>query len=502
MRSAKHWKSILIIAIALIAVSLTGCAKYELNGHGAASYDVTVQGAVFGGNGEDQVRTTVSFDPRWVTENDNTKYNRDLAAFAALISDDVYFRTKDAEKGVPNRVLYEGENAEEYDWTSFLKQVGFSEVRYIESYKAKEYSCDSNDSATLLLAHGTVDGKYDLYVAALRGCFSVQEWLSVYDPGCSGDAYTELTGEHPEWTDYDSLKGLDIAKNRAMEFIEDFMAETDNPDCDDCILITGHSRGGSLANMIGAEFERAQGVRSYTYTFSSPAMTTDESAKDFRTIFNICDSNDYYIDIMPFGSEELFRYGVDLTMPVDSSDEVKAEIAKLKGRDDFITLTPETKAEFAELFGKRFPDRASLYEIKTVTQTFDTEDEALARAEACLNLIGPENGLGLTGLCWLNGNAQGVRISPDETDLSKAVAADENGKYRVSMTYCDAAVLAAYAKSLAYGEAAHNGTVQLFEQDEEACEIIDLLMENAAAVSGGHLLINSFVLSQYVGGKP
>lgn len=208
----------------MICSVLTGCAKYELNGLGAAVYDVTVQGAIFGGNGKDRIQTSVSFDPKWVTGNDNTEYNKDLAAFAALLSDDVYFRTKDADKGVPNRVLYEGETEEEYDWTNFLKKAGFSEVKHIESYKEKECAGDGSDSATLLLAHGAVSGKYDLYAVVLRGCFSAQEWVSIYDPGCPDEAYTELTGEHPEWTDGDCYKGLDIARNRAMEFIDAFMA--------------------------------------------------------------------------------------------------------------------------------------------------------------------------------------------------------------------------------------------------------------------------------------
>ena len=489
-------KSVLILAL-ICCFALSGCSDYTLNSIGAAKYDVTVQGAVFSGSGDDQVKTTVSFDPKWVTKNDNTKYNKDLAAFAAMLCDDVYFRTKDAEKGTPNRVLYEGETAEEYDWTNFLRQVGFSEVKYIESYKEKEYSGDSNDSATLLLAHGKVNGKYDLYTVVLRGCFSAQEWVSTFDPGCAGEAYTVLTGEHPEWKDSDSYKGFDIAKNRALEFVDEFISENNDPEFEDRILITGHSRGGAIANMIGAEMENRQGIKSYTYTFSAPGVTVNESAKDYRTIFNVFDSNDYYIDPMPFGKERFFRYGVDLTLPVASSDEVRTEIAKLKGRDDFASLTPEAKSEFAALFGARFPDRDSLYEMKTVTQTFDTKEAALARAEACLTLIGSENGLALNGLCQLNG-ADGAALAADETDFSKAVITDENGKFQVSMTYCDGAVLAAYAKSLAYGEAAYNGTVQLFEEDKEACEPLELLMKNASGVSGGHLLINGYVLSQHV----
>ena len=60
------------------------------------------------------------------------------------------------------------------------------------------------------------------------------------------------------------------------------------------------------------------------------------------------------------------------------------------------------------------------------------------------------------------------------------------------------ALLAAYAKSLAYGEAASLATYSLFEEDADACAILELLMENAPALTGGHLLINGYVLTKYV----
>ena len=470
-------KAVIPILIAAILCSfLTGCG--DTLPDGCETYDVMVQGALFGGKGDDRIKTEVSFDFGWVTSADNTKYNKELAAFAAILSDDVYFRTKDLDKGTQNRILFDGENEEEYDQTAFLKNVGFSDVQFIESHKAKEYAGDNNDSATLLLAHTIVDETYDLYAVIVRGCFSIQEWVSVFDPGCDSETYTELTGEHPEWTDKTAYKGMDIAKNRALAFINGFITQNDDPKYENCMLITGHSRGGGIANMIGAEMENRKDIRSYTYTFNAPGVTTDEKSGEYRTVFNIFDSNDYYVDPLPFGKEEFYRYGRDITLAITDSDEVKAEITKLKGRDDFISLDAKAKSEFEDLFGQCFPDRASLYHMTTVTQTFDTEEAAAAYAEQCLTLIGSENGLGLEGFC---------SIESSETE----------GKYVVSMKYCGAAILISFAKSLAYGEAAGEAAIELFKEDTAACEMLDFLMTNAAGINGGHLLINSFVLCRY-----
>lgn len=470
-------KRIIIIAIALVftCALLAGCGSGEQAGQGGKTMNITVQGAVFGGAGDDRIKTSVSFDPQWIIKGDNTKYNKDLAAFAAIISDDVYFRTKDLEKGTPNRVLFEGENEEEYDRTGLIKEFGFTEAEYIESFKAREYKWDGNDSVTMLLAHCVVDGKYDLYAIAFRGSFSVQEWISVFDPGSDCDNYTGLTGEHPEWTDKKACKGLDIAKNRAMEFIDEFMEENDNPDFPDFMLVTGHSRGAGLAGMIGAVMEDREDVRSFTYTFNTPGVTTDENAVNYKTIFNIFDTNDFYTDPMPFGEEKLYHYGRDMSMEIAGADEVEKEISELKGRDDYACMSAEEKAAYAELFGKRFPDRKSLYDMVTVTQKFDTEEEALARTETCNTLIGSENGLGLDGLCFV------------ETE----------GK-EVSMTYCSGAILIAYAKSLAYGEDVFKASAELFEEDKDACEVLDFLRANIKGISGGHLLINGFVMSRAV----
>lgn len=470
-----------VFVLILACIVLSGCGKSELNGHGAKTYDVTVQGAVFGGTDGDQISTQVTFDPKWVTKNKNTKYNKDLAAFAAILSDEVYFRAKDLENGTQNRVLFEGENPDDSDVTAFLKEVGFSEVQYIESYKAKEYDCDGNDSVTMLLSHGVVDGKYDLYAVVLRGCFSLQERLSVYDPGNNGESYTELTGEHPEWTNKDVFKGMDIAKGRALEFIDEFISQNDNPNLENCILITGHSRGGALAGMIGAEMEDRGNIKTYTYTFNAPRSTIDENAQEYGSIFNIFDSDDYYVNHLPFGDEEFFRYGRDMTLSIAGNNEIKAAISELKGRDDFASFDSETQEQFSSVFGQRFKSRDSLCDMKTITQTFKTEGEALARVEECRQLSGSESGLALEGLCSVSD-----------------VTIDGDNSYIVSLTYCDVAILKIFGELTAYGTPVYEAAVNLFEDDKEVCEALGIMMEHSGEIAGGHRLLNSYVLSQYV----
>ena len=463
-----------LTAMLLICTLLFGCGQKEnYDEDRTETYKVTVQGAIFAGSQDDRITADAAYNPEWITMADNTEYNGKLAQFAAILCDDVYFRDKDLDKGTQNRVLYEGENEEEYDRTAFLKKLGFTEVRYVESFKEKEYSADTNDSATFLLAHTVVDDEYDLYAVVFRGCFSAQEWLSVFDPGSSDEAYEAYTGQHPEWTDRDVPKGLDIAKNRAITFIDEFIEQNDNPSLKNCMLITGHSRGGGLANLVGAEMEKRSDMKPYTYTFSAPGVTVNREAEKYSTIFNVFDRDDFYTKPLAFGNEELIRYGRDCVIAINDSDELKAEIAKLKGRDDYCSMERNAREEFLSSFAGRFANRAALYQTMEIKKIFDTEEEAMAYEEKCRLLIGAESGLGLEEFC---------RIERD-------------GQYQVDMYYCGAGILVAYAKTLAYGRPAYEAAAELFADDAPTCMELNLLMEQATGLTGGHLLINMYVAS-------
>ena len=465
-----------LTVLLLSCTLLFGCGKKETYDESRTeTYKVTVQGAIFAGSQDDRITAEAAYNPEWITKADNTKYNGKLAQFAALLCDDVYFRDKDLDKGAQNRVLYEDADEDEYDRTVFLEKLGFTEIRYVETYKEKEYAADTNDSATFLLAHAVVDGEYDLYTVVFRGCFSAQEWLSVFDPGSDDKAYETYTGQHPEWTDHDVPKGLDIAGNRALSFIDEFIEQNDDPSLKNCILVTGHSRGGGLANLIGAEMEKRSDIKSYTYTFSAPGVTVKRSEEKYSTIFNVFDRDDFYTKPLAFGSEELYRYGCDCEIAINDSDELKDEIAKLKGRDDYCCMQRDAREEFLNSFAGRFANRAALYQTMEIKKVFDTEQEAQEYEERCRLLIGSENGLGLEAFCRI----------------------ERSGQRQVDLYYCGAGILVAYSKTLAYGQPAYDAAAELFADDASTCGELSLLMEQAPGLTGGHLLINMYV----AGGK-
>ena len=441
------------------------------------SVPVHVEGAVFSGQAGDSVAVDLVFAPDMILLADNTVYDPDIASFSALMCADSYFREKDLDKGTQNRVLVDGKNAEDYDFTALMTEIGFSDAKHIETYKEKEYEFDTNDSATMNLGYMDTENA-DLFVAVVRGCFSAGEWLSVFDPGADSDNYGILTGEHPEWNEKTTFKGAGVAAERALEFIDSFIEEHDDESKENVILITGHSRGGMIAEILGAAFEERKDTRSFTYTFNASPVTENPEAKNCETVFNVFDSNDFYSDVLPFGSETFFRYGRDISADMSSDDSLKSSVAGLKGRDDYQCASPEVLSKYAEMFGNLFPDRSSLYDAVGFSERFENEADAQSRFDELVSLAGAEEGLGL------------------DSAMTIEKIASSDGTYDVAVNYSGAVILAGYSKVLAYGGAAYDAFASLFSGDPDACAIAQLLNENAAGLSGGHLLINGYVLSR------
>lgn len=105
------------------------------------------------------------------------------------------------------------------------------------------------------------------------------------------------------------------------------------------LLVVGHSRGGAIANLVGAwacdslstavsdnaTVPLHVGDEVFTYTFATPGTTTDADARGSRyaSIFNVLNPADImtYLPLQAWGYE---RYGVDASLP-SSKDESFAE---------------------------------------------------------------------------------------------------------------------------------------------------------------------------------
>ena len=99
------------------------------------------------------------------------------------------------------------------------------------------------------------------------------------------------------------------------------------------ILITGHSRGAAVANVLGAYLtDRFGEDRVRVYTFATPGTVRGEP-KPYRNIFNVINPADI-ITYLPFPQWGFGRYGIDVILPVgDDSLRPAAEEAFAARRD-------------------------------------------------------------------------------------------------------------------------------------------------------------------------
>lgn len=442
---------------------------------------VRVEGAIFGAPAGESVSAELRFDPQWLTAADNTVYHKGLAAACALLSADVYYREKDLAHGTQNRVLIDGTDPEAYSISALLTALGFEDVRFIESYKTGSYETDTNDSATMLLGYLPFDG-CDCFVAVVRGCSSAGEWSSTFDVGNGSAEYTALTGEHPEWTDLSVPKGLSVAAERAMSFLNGYIAEHDDPSRENAVLVTGHSRGSALAELIGMRLENTPGVKSFAYAFNSNPVTTDAAAQDCRTVFNVLDAADLYSDIHPFANGPFYRCGTVLALPVSEREDIRGAIEALRGEGSYVCPDAALTATYVSLFGELFPDRGSLYEPVTLTESFTDLTAAEQRRDTCVSLIGSEAGLGLEAFCSLG-----------------EITENGDGTCSFTVTACGGAYLECLGMVCAYGAPAADAVKALFPSVTALCSLADIVTVNNSTIVGGHLLSNTYVLTGYAG---
>lgn len=148
---------------------------------------------------------------------------------------------------------------------------------------------------------------YDLVFVVVRGSAAAGDWWDNLRLGF-------WTGEHPGFRDVRNYVSV-----RLHQFLN---SHTDDPERT-IVLMTGHSRGGAVANLLASGLNRNDEFRTnnlFTYTFASPNVTTSRETNFsiHRNIFNIINRNDIVPTIPPGYS----RYGVDMpvTMPVRAAD--------------------------------------------------------------------------------------------------------------------------------------------------------------------------------------
>ena len=299
--------------------------------------------------GDQQTRkNAVKFevDYRKFFDNSNIIYNKDLAVLSSICAFDIYsYNPEDKkEKGkdmsflyvkskehaiskktnLPIKVskseqfsTYVGDNSDKP--SILLEKLGLEDISNI---KLTGYTQDPDDITEILIGHLKLRYKgkdRNMIVLVVRGTNGTNsEWTSNFDVGADTTQYTNLTGSHPQWTHKANHKGFDVTANRVIEAVEKYLNTYSLNE--GSILITGHSRGAAVANLVGKYFEDKKTLKPFTYTLATPNTTTDTNVEAYKTIFNIVNTDDM-VPYMPLEKWGFGKYGTTKSISVNKKYE-------------------------------------------------------------------------------------------------------------------------------------------------------------------------------------
>lgn len=210
-----------------------------------------------------------------------------------------------------------------------LAQIGGQDIVRIKT--ADKYKAvDPYDVANLAMAHHTFineNQKYQIYFIIVQPYVDASGWISNFDLGGVDEEgnltenYKYLEGEnHPDWTNRIHHKGFDTTTNRLLEEIKTYQEAHLDKHAKQITLVTGHSRGGAIANLIGKYFvDNNKEVRAYC--FNSPNVTLAEkevvTKEEYTTrIYNLINNADL-VSRIPTEGWEFKLYGENIKQDID-----------------------------------------------------------------------------------------------------------------------------------------------------------------------------------------
>ena len=205
-----------------------------------------------------------------------------------------------------------------------LGALGFDDVR-TDSYALRSGILDeigalfagSHDVAAYTLASKTVPGKKGeppttILFVGIRGSYGIV-WLSNFN------FMNPVDADH---------QGFKAAEREIEEALFDYARERGADPAHTRVLVTGHSRGGAIANLLAARLDNLDGSPQqlaparnvFAYTFAAPCATKtpDRQAASYGNVFNIVNESDI-VPQLPLSIWGYGRYGTNVVLPDASS---------------------------------------------------------------------------------------------------------------------------------------------------------------------------------------
>lgn len=295
--------------------SILGIEDPEMGviGGGGTTTNPNYQGILYYDYKGELIPSLISYKLDFTHFNSSNKiYHQDLAVASSIASAIAYSDTYISISS--GGTLTTTKTNDVKDWMEFH---GFDHCVNIDLNDKEKYDYNDCHMTQMYVGHKerTINGVTDNIVCVIiRGTNgTLDEWQSNFDVGSTAE-----TPRHNEWTDGTNHRGFDITANRLNDQLKDYL-DLYCSGTDIKLWITGHSRGGALANVL-ADKRIAAGYTVYCYTFASPTTTVYGGAHQskYDCIFNIINEDDL-VPQLPLSTWNFRRYGIDKTMSVEDS---------------------------------------------------------------------------------------------------------------------------------------------------------------------------------------
>lgn len=187
------------------------------------------------------------------------------------------------------------------------------------THKAKfNYGDNYDENAVGLIMAEKQVGDKTVVALIMRGTYK-KEWYSNFDIGYE-IASTKVHNGFNSAAEF-TLDKIDM-------YLSNYGIDRDNTK----FLITGHSRGAAVANLVAKMLVDKYGKDNiYAYTFATPNTTTSDNAQSalYSGIFNFVNPEDFIAAIPP-ASWGFTKYGTTITFPsADTDDNYEEKLSKI-----------------------------------------------------------------------------------------------------------------------------------------------------------------------------
>lgn len=241
---------------------------------------------------------------------DVNTYSQELAETSALYAMLAYDEYRVAGDG-QYYVAENGRRNEPFLLETQLKKDGFEYIKASSTYRdANEHNCSYTFASRQIYYKGK---KTNQIIIDIRGTDGV-EW----------EGNMKLTGKTYSDNYKDTHYSFQIAKNLVLIDLQVYMGTLQAKGVqtnDSVIWVTGHSRGGAIANLLAAELTDMSSTKNnigdvFGYTFATANATTLYNNKSYGNIFNHCFLDDF-VPSVPLASWGYGNYGKTLVASAD-----------------------------------------------------------------------------------------------------------------------------------------------------------------------------------------